>query len=38
MNLGEATMRLAISVERKEGDALVAAFKQMALRELSAPC
>ena len=37
MNLGEATMRLAISVERKEGDALVAAFKQMALRELSAP-
>ena len=38
MNLGEATMRLAISVERKEGDALVAAFKQMALRELSVPC
>jgi AcrR family transcriptional regulator len=36
MNLGEATMRLAISVEREEGDALVAAFKQMALRELSA--
>ncbi len=36
MNLGEATMRLAISVERQEGDALVAAFKQMALRELSA--
>jgi AcrR family transcriptional regulator len=36
MNLGEATMRLAISVERKEGDALVAAFKQMALREFSA--
>ena len=35
MNLGEATMRLAISVDRKEGDALVAAFKQMALRELS---
>ena len=35
MNLGEATMRLAISVERQEGDALVAAFKQMALRELS---
>ena len=32
MNLGEATMRLAISVERKEGDALVAAFKQMALQ------
>jgi AcrR family transcriptional regulator len=36
MNLGEATMRLAISVERREGDALVAAYKQMALRELSA--
>ena len=36
MNLGEATMRLAISVERQEGDALVAAFKQMALREFSA--
>jgi AcrR family transcriptional regulator len=36
MNLGEATMRLAISVERNEGDALVAAFKQMALREFSA--
>jgi AcrR family transcriptional regulator len=36
MNLGEATMRLAISVDRREGDALVAAFKQMALRELSA--
>jgi AcrR family transcriptional regulator len=36
MNLGEATMRLAISVDRREGDALVAAFKQMALREFSA--
>ena len=36
MNLGEATMRLAISVERREGDALVAAFKQMTLREFSA--
>ena len=36
MNLGTATMRLAISVERQEGDALVAAYKQMALRELSA--
>ena len=32
MNLGEATMRLAISVERQEGDALVAAYKQMALQ------
>jgi hypothetical protein len=27
-------MRLAISVERAEGDTLVAAFKQMMLREL----
>jgi AcrR family transcriptional regulator len=36
MNLGTATMRLAISVEREQGDALVAAYKQMALRELSA--
>ena len=34
IHLGEATMRLAISVERAEGDALVAAFKQMMLREL----
>ncbi|GAB5467004.1 MAG: TetR/AcrR family transcriptional regulator [Rhodospirillales bacterium] len=34
MHLGEATMRLAISVERAEGDALVAAYKRMALTEL----
>ena len=34
MHLGEATMRLAISVERKEGDALVEAYKRMALREI----
>ncbi len=34
MHLGEATMRLAISVERAEGDALVAAYKRMALAEL----
>ncbi|MHA1566572.1 MAG: TetR family transcriptional regulator [Alphaproteobacteria bacterium] len=34
MHLGEATMRLAISVERGEGDALVAAYKRMALAEL----
>jgi AcrR family transcriptional regulator len=34
MHLGEATMRLAISVERAEGDALVEAYKRMALREL----
>ena len=33
MHLGEATMRLAISVECKEGDALVEAYKRMALRE-----
>jgi AcrR family transcriptional regulator len=32
--MGEATVRLAISVERKEGDDLVAAYKRMALREL----
>ena len=34
MHLGEATMRLAISVERVEGDALIAAYKRMALAEL----
>ncbi len=34
MHLGEATMRLAISVDRREGDALVAAYKRMALAEL----
>ena len=32
--LGEATMRLAISLGRDEGDAIVAAYKRMALREL----
>ena len=35
--LGEATMRLAISLPREEGDAVVAAYKRMALRELSQP-
>lgn len=35
MQLGEATMRLAISVGRKEGDALVETYKRMALRELA---
>lgn len=35
MQLGETTMRLAISVGRREGDALVAAYKRMALRELA---
>ena len=34
MHLGEATMRIALSVERREGDALVAAYKRMALAEL----
>lgn len=34
--LGEATMRLAISVGRPEGDQLVEAYKRMALRELGA--
>ncbi|HEY5820081.1 MAG TPA: TetR/AcrR family transcriptional regulator [Mesorhizobium sp.] len=33
--LGEATMRLAVSVDRAEGDRLVAAYKRMALRELA---
>ena len=36
MQLGEATMRLAISVGREQGDALVETYKRMALRELSA--
>jgi AcrR family transcriptional regulator len=35
--LGEATMRLAIAVPRKEGDALVAAYKRMASREIASP-
>ncbi|HEY9346892.1 MAG TPA: TetR/AcrR family transcriptional regulator [Inquilinus sp.] len=35
MQLGEATMRLAISVGRAEGDALVEGYKRMALRELA---
>ena len=36
MQLGEATMRLAISVERAEGDALVAAYKRLVDRDLAA--
>lgn len=36
MQLGEATMRLAISVGRAEGDALVEGYKRMALHELAA--
>ena len=35
--LGEATMRLAISVGRREGDALVGAFKRMTRHALSLP-
>ena len=35
MDLGEAAMRLAISVDRAEGDALVEAYKRMALREIA---
>jgi AcrR family transcriptional regulator len=35
--LGEATMRLAISVDRKEGEALVESYKRMTLREISQP-
>ncbi|WP_144222786.1 TetR/AcrR family transcriptional regulator [Mesorhizobium amorphae] len=33
--LGEATMRLAVSVDRAEGDRLVTAYKRMALSELA---
>lgn len=33
--LGESTMRLAVSVERAEGDRLVETYKRMALRELA---
>lgn len=33
--LGEATMRLAISVDRAEGDRLVEIYKRMALKELA---
>lgn len=32
--LGDATMRLAISVDREEGDIIVEAFKHMSLREI----
>jgi hypothetical protein len=34
--LGEATMRLAISLDRSEGDALVVAFKRMTWGEIHA--
>lgn len=33
--MGEATMRLAISLDRKEGNRIVEAYKRMAIRELS---
>ncbi|KXF75332.1 TetR family transcriptional regulator [Paramesorhizobium deserti] len=36
MSLGEATMRLAISVTREEGQAIVDAYKRMVLREMLA--
>ena len=36
MHLGEATMRLAVSVARAEGDGLVEAYKRMAIREITA--
>jgi AcrR family transcriptional regulator len=36
MALGESTMRLAVSVERAEGDALVETYKRMALRQIGA--
>lgn len=35
--LGESTMRLALSHDRAEGGALVEAFKRMSLREVMAP-
>lgn len=35
MQLGKATMRLAISVDRRKGDALVAIYRRMALREIA---
>jgi AcrR family transcriptional regulator len=35
--LGEAAMRLAISVGRKEGDAMIEAFKHMTVREIMQP-
>jgi AcrR family transcriptional regulator len=35
MQLGEAAMRLAISVPREEGDRLIAAYKRMALNEIA---
>jgi len=37
MQLGEATMRLAISLDRAEGDRLVETYKRMALAEIAPP-
>jgi AcrR family transcriptional regulator len=37
MQLGEATMRIAVSVDRAEGDALVATYLRMALGEIAPP-
>lgn len=34
MSLGESAMRLAVSVPREEGDAIIAAYKRMAISEL----
>lgn len=36
MHLGEATMRLAVTLGKAEGAAIVAAYKRMAIRELTA--
>ena len=35
MQLGEATMRLAVSVGRRQGDTLVEGYKRMVLREIA---
>lgn len=35
MQLGEATMRLAVSTDRRQGDALVEGYKRMVLREIA---
>ncbi|MGH6761063.1 MAG: TetR family transcriptional regulator [Phyllobacterium sp.] len=37
MHLGEATMRTAVALDRTEGDALVEAYKRMALAQLVLP-
>jgi AcrR family transcriptional regulator len=35
MQLGEGTMRLAVSTDRRQGDALVEGYKRMVLREIA---